>query len=130
MLVYFAVSKLGEKPIDGKTDVNPEGMTAAHGKHAAAVADRLAAGGLSCKVHTASVARCTMPAQQGCYGHSLQTGFAGCRLLSHHTLRARLDGTLFTQRKIIGFPSMPPPCTVCGNNLNSASPAVPSSLCT
>ena len=50
MLVYFAVSKLGEKPIDGKTDVNPEGLTAAYGKHAAVVAERLAGGDLSCKV--------------------------------------------------------------------------------
>ncbi len=50
VLVYFAVSKLGEKPIDGKTDVNPEGLTAAYGKHAAAMAERLAAGDLSCKV--------------------------------------------------------------------------------
>ena len=50
VLVYFAVSKLGEKPIDGKTDLNPEGLTAAHGKHAAAFAERLAAGDLSCKV--------------------------------------------------------------------------------
>ena len=48
--MYFAVSKLGEKPVDGKTDVNPEGLTAAHGKHAAALAERLAAGDLSCKV--------------------------------------------------------------------------------
>jgi len=26
--VYFAVAKLGDKPTDGKTDVNPEGLTA------------------------------------------------------------------------------------------------------
>jgi len=26
-LVYFAVAKLGDEPIDGKTDVNPEVMT-------------------------------------------------------------------------------------------------------
>ena len=50
VLVYFAVAKLGEKPIDGVTDLNPEGLTAATGKHAAAFAARLAAGGLSCKV--------------------------------------------------------------------------------
>lgn len=49
-LIYFAVAKLGEKPTDGKTDVNPEGLTAATGKHAAALAERLIAGGLSCKV--------------------------------------------------------------------------------
>ncbi|MED6216150.1 hypothetical protein PIB30_004631 [Stylosanthes scabra] len=50
VLAYFAVSKLGETPIDGKTDTNPEGLTAAYGKWAAAVAERLHAGGLSCKV--------------------------------------------------------------------------------
>merc|ERR1719329_1281392 len=31
-LVYFAVSKKGEAPIDGKTDTNPEGLTAVTGK--------------------------------------------------------------------------------------------------
>lgn len=50
VLAYFAVSKLGEAPIDGKTDTNPEGLTAAYGKWASAVAERLHAGGLSCKV--------------------------------------------------------------------------------
>ncbi|CAL0325902.1 unnamed protein product [Lupinus luteus] len=50
VLAYFAVSKRGEAPIDGKTDTNPEGLTAAYGKWASAVADRLDAGGLSCKV--------------------------------------------------------------------------------
>eukprot|EP00775_Hariotina_reticulata_P010117 gene10117-10275_t len=52
VLVYFAVAKLGDKPTDGKTDVNPEGLTAAYGHHAEAVAARLHAGGLSCKVLT------------------------------------------------------------------------------
>ncbi|KAK9141470.1 hypothetical protein Syun_010870 [Stephania yunnanensis] len=50
VLAYFAVSKLGEPPIDGKTDTNPEGLTAAYGKWASAVATRLQSGGLSCKV--------------------------------------------------------------------------------
>lgn len=50
VLAYFAISKLGEAPIDGKTDTNPEGLTAAYGKWASAVAGRLLAGGLSCKV--------------------------------------------------------------------------------
>ncbi|KAF8389262.1 hypothetical protein HHK36_025955 [Tetracentron sinense] len=50
VLAYFAVSKLGEPPIDGKTDTDPEGLTAAYGKWASAVATRLLAGGLSCKV--------------------------------------------------------------------------------
>ncbi|KAJ7952009.1 Nuclear protein [Quillaja saponaria] len=50
VLAYFAVSKLGEPPVDGKTDTNPEGLTAAYGKWASAVAERLHAGGLSCKV--------------------------------------------------------------------------------
>lgn len=50
VLVYFAVAKKGDKPTDGKTDLNPEGLTAAYGRHADAVAARLHAGGLSCKV--------------------------------------------------------------------------------
>eukprot|EP00268_Persea_americana_P043822 TRINITY_DN4410_c0_g1_i5.p1 TRINITY_DN4410_c0_g1~~TRINITY_DN4410_c0_g1_i5.p1 ORF type:complete len:120 (-),score=34.77 TRINITY_DN4410_c0_g1_i5:764-1123(-) len=50
VLAYFAVSKLGEPPVDGITDTNPEGLTAAFGKWASAVAARLHSGGLSCKV--------------------------------------------------------------------------------
>ncbi|KAE8710909.1 hypothetical protein F3Y22_tig00110318pilonHSYRG00064 [Hibiscus syriacus] len=50
VLAYFAVSKLGEPPVDVKTDTNPEGLTAAYGKWASAIATRLHAGGLSCKV--------------------------------------------------------------------------------
>ncbi|KAI8108034.1 hypothetical protein M9434_006065 [Picochlorum sp. BPE23] len=50
VLVYFAVAKKGEAPTDGKTDTNPEGLTAAYGKHADAIASRLHAAGLSCKV--------------------------------------------------------------------------------
>ncbi|XP_075666852.1 uncharacterized protein LOC142636492 isoform X4 [Castanea sativa] len=50
VLAYFAVSKLGETPVDGKTDTNPEGLTAAYGKWAPAVAARLHAAALSCKV--------------------------------------------------------------------------------
>ncbi|XAR67808.1 hypothetical protein NMG60_11002724 [Bertholletia excelsa] len=50
VLAYFAVSKLGEPPVDGKTDTNPDGLTAAFGKWADAVAARLHGGGLSCKV--------------------------------------------------------------------------------
>lgn len=52
VLAYFAISKLGEPPIDGKTDTNPEGLTASYGKWASAVAARLHAGGLSCKVYS------------------------------------------------------------------------------
>ena len=48
--MYFAVAKLGDAPIDGKTDTNPEGLTAAVGKHAEAFAARLAGADLSCKV--------------------------------------------------------------------------------
>lgn len=50
VLVYFAVAKKGDAPMDGKTDVNPEGLTAAYGEHAQAFADRLAKADLSCKV--------------------------------------------------------------------------------
>lgn len=50
VLVYFAVAKLGDPPVDGKTDTNPEGLTAASGKWAPAVAARLHSAGLSCQV--------------------------------------------------------------------------------
>ncbi|KAL6768422.1 CPLD24 [Auxenochlorella protothecoides x Auxenochlorella symbiontica] len=50
LLVYFAVAKAGDTPVDGKTDVNPEGLTSVWGPHSEAVAQRLAAGGLACKV--------------------------------------------------------------------------------
>ena len=49
-LVYFAVSKKGEKPIDGITDLNPEGLTAVTGKWAEDLQARLAMGGLKCHV--------------------------------------------------------------------------------
>jgi len=59
VLAYFAVSKIGEAPIDGITDTNPEGLTAAYGKWASVIAARLNAGGLSCKVciHTTTEIR-------------------------------------------------------------------------
>ena len=49
-LVYFAVSKLGEAPIDGKTDMNPDGLTAVTGKWGRDMAARLAKADLACKV--------------------------------------------------------------------------------
>jgi len=49
VLLYLAVSKLGEKPIDGVTKFNPDGLTAATGKWADAFAARLAGGGLKCR---------------------------------------------------------------------------------
>ncbi|GAB5353872.1 hypothetical protein AAMO2058_000071400 [Amorphochlora amoebiformis] len=50
VLVYFAVAKLGEKPTDGITDMNPEGLTAANGKWAEEASNRFNNVGLSCKV--------------------------------------------------------------------------------
>eukprot|EP00596_Hydrurales_sp_CCMP1899_P009537 CAMPEP_0119034982 /NCGR_PEP_ID=MMETSP1177-20130426/1978_1 /TAXON_ID=2985 /ORGANISM="Ochromonas sp, Strain CCMP1899" /LENGTH=167 /DNA_ID=CAMNT_0006992829 /DNA_START=430 /DNA_END=930 /DNA_ORIENTATION=+ len=47
-LIYFAISKKGEQPIDGITDTNPEGLTAVTGKWSADLADRMRASGLSC----------------------------------------------------------------------------------
>ena len=67
MLVYFAVAKLGDAPTDGKTDVNPEGRTAAYGPHAAAVAARLHAAGLSCKAR-AVVGACQRRQDRCCCG--------------------------------------------------------------
>ena len=55
VLVYFAVAKKGDLPTDGKTEVNPEGLTAAFGKHAHCFADRLAEQDLSCKVRLSGI---------------------------------------------------------------------------
>mmetsp|Transcript_21946 Transcript_21946/g.70656 ORF Transcript_21946/g.70656 Transcript_21946/m.70656 type:complete len:316 (+) Transcript_21946:454-1401(+) len=52
-LVYFAVAKEGDAPVDGITDLNPDGLTAVRGKWAEAFQKRLATkggGGLKCKV--------------------------------------------------------------------------------
>eukprot|EP00188_Purpureofilum_apyrenoidigerum_P002494 Plantae.Rhodophyta-Purpureofilum_apyrenoidigerum.ctg25538.p1 GENE.Plantae.Rhodophyta-Purpureofilum_apyrenoidigerum.ctg25538~~Plantae.Rhodophyta-Purpureofilum_apyrenoidigerum.ctg25538.p1 ORF type:complete len:330 (+),score=74.01 Plantae.Rhodophyta-Purpureofilum_apyrenoidigerum.ctg25538:183-1172(+) len=48
--IYFAVSKKGEDPIDGKTEKSPEGLTCVTGKWAEAFAERLAKANLSCRV--------------------------------------------------------------------------------
>ena len=50
VLLYLAVAKLDEPPIDGITDTNPEGLTAAKGKWSAAFAARLHSGGLKCRL--------------------------------------------------------------------------------
>ena len=52
-LLYLSVTAKGATPIDGITSVNPEGLTAATGKHAQALSDRLAKLGLKCKVVSA-----------------------------------------------------------------------------
>lgn len=49
-LIYYAVAKKGENPIDGITDLNPDGLTAVTGKWAEDFAARLSNAGLSCKV--------------------------------------------------------------------------------
>jgi hypothetical protein len=49
-LIYFAVSKVGEKPIDGVTSLNPEGLTAVTGKWANDFSLRLKNAGLTCRV--------------------------------------------------------------------------------
>lgn len=49
-LIYFAVSKKGEKPIDGITRLNPNGLTAVTGKWASDFSNRLSNAGLTCSI--------------------------------------------------------------------------------
>ena len=49
VLLYLAVAKFGEKPTDGITELNPDGLTAATGKWASTFATRLRNGGLKCR---------------------------------------------------------------------------------
>lgn len=51
-LLYLSVTAKGVPAVDGVTSVNPEGLTAATGVHAQALADRLAALNLKCNVVT------------------------------------------------------------------------------
>jgi hypothetical protein len=48
-LIYYAVSKKGESPIDGITDLNPDGLTAVTGKWAEDFSERMKTAGLSCR---------------------------------------------------------------------------------
>lgn len=59
-LIYFAVAKFGEKPTDGVTSVNPEGLTAVTGKWSDQVAARFHNGDLSCHVKDAAKYRASM----------------------------------------------------------------------
>ena len=52
-LIFFAVNKKDAPPIDGKTDLNPEGLTKVTGPWAEAFAERCQAAGLSCDVVSA-----------------------------------------------------------------------------
>lgn len=49
LLAYFAVAKQGDEPSGGRTEENPEGLTAVTGKWADAVAQRLKAAGVAVK---------------------------------------------------------------------------------
>eukprot|EP00793_Prasinoderma_coloniale_P001070 PRCOL_00006061-RA len=59
-LIYMAVAKLGDAPTDGITDTDPDGLTAACGKWAPALAARLNAGGMSCHVLEGDVFKASM----------------------------------------------------------------------
>ena len=59
-LIYFAVAKFGEKPTDGITSVNPEGLTAVTGKWSEQVAARFHSGDLACHVKDAAKYRASM----------------------------------------------------------------------
>lgn len=50
-LIYYAVAKKGEKPIDGKTELNPEGLTAVTGKWSADFEKRMKQAGLGCNIY-------------------------------------------------------------------------------
>ena len=59
-LLYLSVTAKGVAPVDGITAVNPEGLTAATGPHAEALAAKLAALGLKCNVVSAEEYRPAM----------------------------------------------------------------------
>lgn len=60
VLLYLSKASMEAPAVDGVTSTNPEGLTAATGKHAEAFADRLAALKLKCKVITSDEYRPAM----------------------------------------------------------------------
>ena len=60
ILLYLAVAKLGEKPIDGITELNPDGLTAATGKWSSAFAARLRKADLTCRELAGDEYTCAM----------------------------------------------------------------------
>lgn len=48
--LYFAIPKLGAKPIDGVTETNPEGLTAVCGKWEGSFSERIQKADLTCRV--------------------------------------------------------------------------------
>jgi len=52
-LIYFVIGKLGDDPVDGITELDPDGLTCAVGKWAPDLAKRLRKVGMNCKLLTA-----------------------------------------------------------------------------
>ena len=78
-LIYFAVAKKGEKPIDGVTDLNPEGLTSITGK-VRPLCVRAWVGGSAHAVTRVRRARCSprcMPTDRACSGR--RTSLRGWR---------------------------------------------------
>eukprot|EP00171_Calliarthron_tuberculosum_P013899 IDg13899t1 len=48
--IYFAVNRLGADPIDGKTELSPDGLTSVTGKWEGALEARLHKAGLACRI--------------------------------------------------------------------------------
>lgn len=49
-LIYYGIAKKNDVPIDGKTELNPEGLTSVTGKWAEDFSERMKQAGLSCKI--------------------------------------------------------------------------------
>lgn len=49
-LIYFVIDKLGHDPVDGKTSLDPDGLTAVTGKWSSDLAKRLKMVNLSCRI--------------------------------------------------------------------------------
>ena len=111
LLVYFAVAKLGDPPTDGKTEVNPEGLTAAYGPHAevrrgggflvrveeGTLGGLLLRVGLVCVVFVACLraGRVSAPARVLCFSHAGHVLGAEGRRLIGRTLAPLPDGSQF-----------------------------------
>ena len=76
-LIYFAVAALGDKPTDGVTELNPEGLTAATGKWADAVAARKDAIKGRVSIELRFRARCKPGSREGVPFSPVSSAFRG-----------------------------------------------------
>ena len=99
VLAYFAVAKMGDMPSGGRTEVNPEGLTAAYGKHANTFAKRLRDGNVACRVRPRMPAHCL--SSNNLRGFILPPGQESRQSLAQYRWRGILFTSCFSMKDLL-----------------------------